>query len=70
MIFLLDSTEPAVGLSTNSAVVTKQSYINVIVEFTKPVFGFEASIVKVEGGRVTRQVHRTTPNLLKNLYYY
>ncbi|RVW45149.1 hypothetical protein CK203_067654 [Vitis vinifera] len=53
--FLYDSTEPAVGLSTNSAVVTKQSHINVIVEFTKPVFGFEASIVKVEGGRVTRQ---------------
>lgn len=52
--FLYDSTEPAVGLSTNSAVVTKQSHINVIVEFTKPVFGFEASIVKVEGGRVTR----------------
>ncbi|XP_010660753.1 uncharacterized protein LOC104881649 isoform X1 [Vitis vinifera] len=52
--FLYDSTEPAVGLSTNSPMVTKQSYINVIVEFTKPVFGFEASIVKVEGGRVTR----------------
>ncbi|KAK9271997.1 hypothetical protein L1049_002366 [Liquidambar formosana] len=55
LTFLYDSTEPAVGLSTNSPSVTKESNINVIVEFTKPVFGFEASMVKVVGGRLTRQ---------------
>lgn len=59
--FLLDSTELVVVLSTNSPTVTKQSYINVIVEFNKPVFGFDDSNVEVEGGRVARQVHRPTP---------
>lgn len=38
--------------------MTNASNMNVIVEFTKPVFGFEASMVEVEGGKVTRQVHR------------
>ncbi|XP_015571909.2 uncharacterized protein LOC8271447 isoform X2 [Ricinus communis] len=51
---LFDSTKPEVGLSTSSLNATKASNINVIVEFTKPVFGFEASMVKVEGGKLTR----------------
>ncbi|KAF2305074.1 hypothetical protein GH714_001601 [Hevea brasiliensis] len=51
---LYDSTKPQVGLSTSSPNVTKASNINVIVEFTKPVFGFEASMVEVEGGKLTR----------------
>lgn len=57
LIFLYDSTKPAVGLSTSSPSITKEPNINVIVEFTKPVFGFEASMVEVDGGRLTRQVH-------------
>lgn len=57
-MFLKDSTKPEVGLSTSSPNVTKASNINVIVEFTKPVFGFEASMVEVGGGKLTRQVHR------------
>lgn len=56
-ILLEDSTKPAVGLSTSSPSITKEPNINVIVEFTKPVFGFEASMVEVDGGRLTRQVH-------------
>lgn len=47
--------KPGVRLSTSSPNVTKESEINVIVEFTKPVFGFEASMVEVIGGRITRQ---------------
>ncbi len=31
-----------------------------VVEFMKPVFGFEASMVKVTGGTITRQVHTVT----------
>ena len=58
------------ALSTNSPMVTKQSYINVIVEFTKPAFGFDASIVKVEGGRLTRQVHRLTPKSTEKMWHY
>lgn len=54
-----DSTSPGVGISTNSASVTKAPSINVIIEFTKPVFGFEATMVDVVGGRITRQVHTT-----------
>lgn len=49
--------ETSVGLSTSSPNVTKDRDINVIVEFTKPVFGFQASMVQVVGGRITRQVH-------------
>ncbi|OMO99474.1 hypothetical protein COLO4_13262 [Corchorus olitorius] len=52
--FLYDCTKPGVGLSTNSQNVTKESKINVIVEFTKPVFGFEASIIEVNGGSLIR----------------
>ncbi|KAH7518902.1 hypothetical protein FEM48_Zijuj09G0220400 [Ziziphus jujuba var. spinosa] len=48
--FLYDSLEPGVWLSTSSPNFTKESNINVIVEFTKPVFGFEASMVDVTGG--------------------
>ncbi|GMP30080.1 hypothetical protein CsSME_00004910 [Camellia sinensis var. sinensis] len=53
--FLYDSSEPGVGLSTSSSRVTKESNVNIIIEFTKPVFGFEASKVAVEGGSLKRQ---------------
>ncbi|OMO85370.1 hypothetical protein CCACVL1_10229 [Corchorus capsularis] len=52
--FLYDCTKPGVGLSSNSPNVTKVSNINVIVEFTKPVFGFEASMIEVNGGSLIR----------------
>ncbi|KAG2714883.1 hypothetical protein I3760_03G048900 [Carya illinoinensis] len=52
--FLFDSTSPCVSLSTSSPSITKESNINVIVEFTKPVFGFKASVVKVVGGSLIR----------------
>ncbi|KAJ0113031.1 hypothetical protein Patl1_03033 [Pistacia atlantica] len=55
LTFLYDSAKPRVGLSTSSPSITKEPNINVIVEFTKPVFGFEASMVDVDGGRLTRQ---------------
>ncbi|XP_050233814.1 uncharacterized protein LOC126682252 [Mercurialis annua] len=54
LTILFDSTKPGVTLSTSSPNVTKASDINVVVEFTKPVFGFEASMVNVEGGKLTR----------------
>ncbi|XP_065878870.1 uncharacterized protein [Euphorbia lathyris] len=65
---LFDSVKPEVRLSTSSAKVTKASDINVVVEFTKPVFGFEASMVKVEGGKLTRQVHRRLSKLFLPLF--
>ncbi|KAF5206955.1 transmembrane protein [Thalictrum thalictroides] len=52
--FMYDSTKPDVKLRTNSPGVTKESNINVIVEFTKPVFGFQTSGLNVKGGRITR----------------
>lgn len=55
--FLSDSMETGVALSTSSPNVTKDHSINVVVEFTKPVFGFEVSMINVDGGRITRQVH-------------
>ena len=64
--FLLDSVKPGVRLSTSSPNVTKESEINVIVEFTKPVFGFEASMVEVIGGRITRQ---SAPYFLFNSWH-
>ncbi|XP_058093203.1 uncharacterized protein LOC131239494 isoform X1 [Magnolia sinica] len=54
IIFLYDSMKPSVRLSSGSRRVTKESNINVIVEFTKPVFGFDASAIEVDGGRLAR----------------
>ncbi|XVF16198.1 hypothetical protein REPUB_Repub10bG0011300 [Reevesia pubescens] len=54
LTFLYDCKKPGVGLSTSSQNVTKESNINVIVEFTKPVFSFEASMIEVNGGRLIR----------------
>lgn len=56
LTFLYDSLKPGVGISTSSPSVTKEPDINVIVEFTKPVFGFQDSMVEVDGGKLTRQV--------------
>lgn len=56
LAFLYDCKKPGIGLSTSSENVTKDSNINIIVEFTKPVFGFGASVVEVNGGRLIRQV--------------
>ncbi|KAM1769804.1 hypothetical protein ACFX11_044822 [Malus domestica] len=52
--FLYDSVETGVGLSTGSQNFTKDRVISMVVEFTKPVFGFQASMVNVFGGRITR----------------
>ncbi|XP_077250353.1 uncharacterized protein LOC143889862 isoform X2 [Tasmannia lanceolata] len=54
IVFLYDFTKPGVSISTSSPKVTKKSDINVVVEFTKPVFGFYASGIQVEGGRLAR----------------
>ncbi|KAI5604519.1 hypothetical protein BDE02_01G293500 [Populus trichocarpa] len=54
LTILFDSTKPEVRLSTSSPNVTEASDMKVIVGFTKPVFGFAASMVQVEGGKVTR----------------
>ncbi|XP_016747956.2 uncharacterized protein [Gossypium hirsutum] len=54
LTFLYDCKKPGIGLSTSSENVTKDSNINIIVEFTKPVFGFGASVVEVNGGRLIR----------------
>ncbi|XP_052190857.1 uncharacterized protein LOC127800341 isoform X2 [Diospyros lotus] len=48
--FLYDSNEPRVGLRTSSSRATTDPIIKIIIEFTKPVFGFEPSKVEVKGG--------------------
>ncbi|KAJ8750322.1 hypothetical protein K2173_014237 [Erythroxylum novogranatense] len=54
LTILYDETKPKVEVRTSSPSITKASYIKVIVEFSKPVFGFEASMLKVEGGKIIR----------------
>ncbi|CAN0924685.1 hypothetical protein LINGRAHAP2_LOCUS34330 [Linum grandiflorum] len=54
LTILYDSVKPAVGLSSDSQGVTKASGINVVAEFTKPVFGFDSSMIQVDGGKITR----------------
>lgn len=56
-MYVTDSTSPEITLSTSSPRLTTQSTIYVIAEFKKPVFGFDAPMVIVQGGRITRQVH-------------
>ncbi|KAL9277823.1 hypothetical protein ACSQ67_024948 [Phaseolus vulgaris] len=53
--FLYDPMKPKVVLRTSSLTETRDFNINIIAEFTKPVFDFEPSIVEVSGGRLTRQ---------------
>ncbi|KAE9599554.1 hypothetical protein Lalb_Chr14g0363441 [Lupinus albus] len=52
--FLYDLTKPRVVLKTSSPNETRDANIHIIAEFTKPVFGFEASMVVVLGGRLIR----------------
>ncbi|KAG4938354.1 hypothetical protein JHK86_044495 [Glycine max] len=54
--FLYDPMKPNVVLRTSSLTETRDFNINIIAEFTKPVFGFVTSIVDVSGGRLIRQV--------------
>ncbi|XP_027922299.1 uncharacterized protein LOC114180015 [Vigna unguiculata] len=52
--FLYDSMKPKVVLRTSSLTETRDFNINIIAEFTKPVFDFGASTVEISGGRLTR----------------
>ncbi|KAL4307642.1 hypothetical protein AHAS_Ahas16G0298700 [Arachis hypogaea] len=52
--FLFDSMRPSVALRTSSLSRPRDSDINIIAEFTKPVFGFDASMIEVLVGRLTR----------------
>ncbi|XP_020209395.1 uncharacterized protein LOC109794350 isoform X2 [Cajanus cajan] len=54
--FLYDPVKPKVVLRTSSLTETRDFNINIIAEFTKPVFGTGsgASMVEVSGGRLIR----------------
>ncbi|KAJ0988854.1 hypothetical protein J5N97_007210 [Dioscorea zingiberensis] len=54
VVFLYDATRPSIMLSTSSPGVTKEANFDVIVEFTKPVFNFDASCIEIGGGTVAR----------------
>ncbi|KAG9445995.1 hypothetical protein H6P81_012123 [Aristolochia fimbriata] len=54
VVFLFDSTKPSVRLSSGTLEVTKDPRISVVVEFAKPVFGFDSSSIAIEGGRLAR----------------
>ncbi|XP_061368105.1 uncharacterized protein LOC133311103 [Gastrolobium bilobum] len=56
---LYDAMKPSVVLRTSSLRETRDFNVNIIAEFTKPVFGFEASMVEVLGGKLIRQVKGT-----------
>ncbi|KAK9108488.1 hypothetical protein Syun_024499 [Stephania yunnanensis] len=58
--FLYDATKPEVKLISNSPRETTESNFDVIVKFTKPVFGFDSSTLEISGGTITRQVHVTS----------
>ncbi|KAL5059272.1 hypothetical protein RYX36_030876 [Vicia faba] len=53
--FLYDSKRPAVMLSTHR-MRTKDHNIQILIEFSKPVFGFNNSRVSISGGLLKRQV--------------
>ncbi|KAG2405235.1 uncharacterized protein HKW66_Vig0044900 [Vigna angularis] len=65
--FLYDSMKPKVVLRTSSLTETKDFNINIIAEFTKPVFDFGASTVEISGGRLTRQVFKELSRALYSL---
>ncbi|XAR72612.1 hypothetical protein NMG60_11019317 [Bertholletia excelsa] len=60
--FLYDSQRPAVSLSTTSNTRTKENCISVLINFMKPVFGFNSSHVAIIGGHLHdfREVSRST----------
>lgn len=51
-----DLSKPVADVRTTVSSATEDSSIDIMVGFNKPVFGFESSMVDVEGGRVARQV--------------
>ncbi|XP_074334059.1 uncharacterized protein LOC141671666 isoform X2 [Apium graveolens] len=54
LTLLYDSTEPSVWITTSSNGVTRDPYIDCLIHFTKPIFGFKASTVEAGGGFVIR----------------
>ncbi|XP_026383362.1 uncharacterized protein LOC113278845 [Papaver somniferum] len=55
--FLYDITRPSVRLTTKfPGVTTKEFNIQVVTEFSEPVFDFQASGIEVVGGSITRQI--------------
>ncbi|KAL2320299.1 hypothetical protein Fmac_029268 [Flemingia macrophylla] len=62
--FLYDLVKPRVVLRASSLTETRDLNINIIAEFTKPVFGFGASMVEVSGGRLIRQVKGTIKSFI------
>ncbi|CAI0457628.1 unnamed protein product [Linum tenue] len=68
LTILYDTEDPAVGLSSDLQNVTKASRINFVAEFTKPVFGFDPSMVEVHGGKIARQVQMKFKELSRALY--
>ncbi|RDX85024.1 hypothetical protein CR513_33843, partial [Mucuna pruriens] len=64
LTFLYDPMKPKVALRTSSLTETRDFNINIIAEFTKPVFGFGASMVEVSGGRLIRQVKGTIKSFI------
>lgn len=61
--FLYDSKRPAVKLRTGSKMRTRDTSIIVLIEFLKPVFGFNSSHVLVSGGHI-----ESFEELSRNLY--
>jgi len=52
-----DSKRPAVMLSTHR-MRTKDHNIQILIEFVKPVFGFNTSCLSISGGLLKRRVYK------------
>ncbi|GAV58350.1 hypothetical protein CFOL_v3_01884 [Cephalotus follicularis] len=52
--FLYDNQRPAVTLSATSSMRTREHIIPISIKFTKPVFGFNSSLISISGGLLKR----------------
>nr|GMC69900.1 uncharacterized protein LOC109177202 isoform X1 [Ipomoea batatas] len=63
--FLYDSQRPTVRLSTTSTMRTSEKQIPIVINFIKPVFGFNSSLISISGGQVKsfQEISRSTYGL-------
>ncbi|XP_031105543.1 uncharacterized protein LOC116010330 isoform X1 [Ipomoea triloba] len=63
--FLYDSQRPTVRLSITSTMRTSEKQIPIVINFIKPVFGFNSSLISISGGQVKsfQEISRSTYGL-------
>ncbi|KAG2675924.1 hypothetical protein I3843_12G028200 [Carya illinoinensis] len=66
LTFLYDSVRPAVRLSTSFNMRTKEPSIPMLIKFMKPVFGFNASEISINGGHLQSVPENVTRDVAGN----